>query len=174
MANAGKCRSFTMSTETQRRSLVRLIVPITLLAVISLGAGYYFAAAKNPNATVQWSANPLMIKFNASGSFSGSASDSFTCQGRVSPVTLQTTSSQPNIISITVTPSSFSTCSSTPDVVVVKASCTPAFLNTNCDGDQYTGTVQVCGPSPYTCLQSVLTVTVAVTTKPCPCPVISG
>ena len=169
-----KCRPFTMSSESHRGSALGLIIPIALLAIISLGAGYYFAYAKSSNFPVSWSTNPLMIKFNTSDNFSSSAPDSFTCKGDVSPVTLQTTSSQPNIISITVSPSSFPSCNSTPDNVVVTASCTAAYRNTNCDGDQYTGTVTVCGPSAYTCLKQSLVVTVAVTTHKCPCPTTSG
>src|SRR5437667_5540477 len=159
-----KCRPFTMSSESHRGSALGLIIPIALLAIISLGAGYYFAYARNSNFPVSWSINPLMIKFNASGPFSGSAADSFTCSPSVSPVTLQAFSSRPDIITITVSPSSFPSCGSSPDNVVVTATCTAAHQDTSCDGDQYTGTVEVCGPAPYTCLKQFLAVTVAVTT----------
>jgi len=167
-----KCRPFTMSSESHRGSALGLIIPIALLAIISLGAGYYFAYAKSSNFPVSWSINPLMIKFNASGPFSGSAADSFTCSPSVSPVTLQAFSSRPDIITITVSPSSFSRCGPTPDDVVVTASCTSS-ISSVCDGE-YTGSVQVCGPSTYTCLKQSLVVTVAVTTHKCPCPTTSG
>jgi len=160
----GEVRSFIMSSDVRRGTPLRFILPIALVALIGLGAGYYFASASTPSFPVTWSIRPLSIKFNTAGSFSGSASDSFTCSPSVSPVTLVTTSSQPDIISITVSPSSFSSCGSTPDNVVVTAACTAAHQDTSCDGDHYTGTVQVCGPSAYTCMKQVLAVTVAVTT----------
>src|SRR5437870_13735386 len=156
-------RRFIMGSKTRRSTLVRFVVPIALLAVIALGAGYYSASAAK-SFPVAWSVNPLMIKFNASDGFSGSAPDSFTCSPSVSPVTLQAFSSQPDIITITVSPSSFPSCGSTPDNVVVTAACTAAHQDTSCDGDKYLGTVEVCGPAPYTCLKQFLTVTVAVTT----------
>jgi len=158
-------RRFIMGSKTRRSTLVRFVVPIALLAVIALGAGYYSASAAK-SFPVAWSVNPLMIKFNASGSFSGSAPDSFTCSPSVSPVTLQASSSQPDIISITVSPASFSSCGSTPDNIVVTASCTPAHQDSSCEGDQYTGQILVCGPSSYTCLKQSLVVNVAVTTNP--------
>ena len=164
-------RRFIMGSKTRRSTLVRFVVPIALLAVIALGAGYYSASAAK-SFPVAWSVNPLMIKFNASGSFSGSAPDSFTCSPSVSPVTLQAFSSAPDIISITVSPSSFSRCGPTPDDVVVTASCT-SDVSSVCDGE-YTGSVQVCGPAPYTCLKQTLVVDVAVTTHKCPCPTTGG
>src|SRR6266436_1844798 len=147
----GEVPSFIMSSEVRRGNPLRFIVPIALVMVIAVGAGYYSAYAKNSGAPVVWNINPIQIKFNTSDGFSGSVPDSFTCSPTVSPVTLVATSNNPSIISITVSPSSFSTCKSTaPDSVVITASCTPAFQNASCDGDQYQGLIQVCGPSPYT------------------------
>ena len=144
----------------------RLIVALALVVIVAvgLGAGYYFASASTHSFPVTWSVSPLSIKFNTSDGFSGSAPDSFTCSPSVSPVTLQVFSSQPDFITITVSQSSFSTCGSTPDNVVVTAACTAAHMDTSCDGDRYTGTVMVCGPAPYTCLKKTLVVNVAVTT----------
>ena len=160
-----------MSSEVRRGTPLRFILPIALVAVIALGVGYYSASAAK-SFPVAWSVNPLMIKFNASGSFSGSASDSFTCSPSVSPVTLQAFSSAPDIISITVSPSSFSRCGPTPDNVVVTASCI-SNISSVCDGE-FTGSVQVCGGTSYTCLKQSLAVTVAVTTHKCPCPTTGG
>src|SRR5205809_7546365 len=136
-----------------------LLVATALVALVAagLGAGYYFASAES-NFVITWSQNPLMIKFSARSATSGSAPDSFTCSPSVAPVTLKAQSSVPDKIALTVSPSAFSSCGSTPDNVVVTASCTqqvPSF----CDG-QYTGSVTVCGPNPYTCLKQVLAVTV--------------
>ena len=165
-----KCRTgagglFIMSSEARPRSRPALAVAIALVAIIAvgLGAGYYFASASS-SFPVTWSVRPLMIKFNTSDGFFGSAPDSFTCSPSVSPVTLQAFSSQPDIITITVSPSSFPSCGSTPDNVTVTAACTAAHQDTSCDGDKYLGTVEVCGPAPYTCMKQFLTVTVAVTT----------
>ncbi len=158
-----RCDWSEMSLPHDPRTLLPAVTLVVLVAT-GLGAGYYFASASTPSFQVAWSERPLSIKFNASGSFSGSASDSFTCSPSVSPVTLQAFSSQPDFISITVSPSSFSSCGSAQDNVVVTAACTPAHLDTSCDGDSYTGTVMVCGPSSYTCLKEFLAVNVAVTT----------
>src|SRR6266705_3571233 len=147
----GQFGRFIMSSEARRGSPLKFIIPFALVAVIGLGAGYYSAYARNVF-PVTWSINPLMIKFNASGDFSGSQLDSFTCHPSVSPVTLQAFSSQPDFITITVSPSSFSSCGSTPDNVVVTAACTLAHKNSTCDGDQYTGSVIVCGGTSYACL----------------------
>ena len=156
-----------MSSEARRGRPLKIIVAIALVAVIGLGAGYYFAYASTPSFPVTWSVRPLNIKFSVSQSFSGSAPDSFTCDPSVSPVTLQAFSSQPDIITITVSPSSFPSCGSSPDDVTVTASCTPAAIaNGTCPGDKYSGTVVVCGPTSYTCLKQVLKVNVAVTTHP--------
>src|SRR5438876_2028784 len=99
-------------------------------------------------------------------SFSWSRTNSFSSSPSVSPVTMLSSSSQPDIISITVSPASFSSCGSTPDNVVVTASCTPAHQDSSCEGDKYTGQILVCGPSSYTCLKQSLVVNVAVTTNP--------
>ncbi len=154
-----------MSSEARRGSPLKIIVGIALVAVIGLGAGYYFAAASTPSFQVMWSVRPLTIKFTVTQG-SGSAQDSFTCNPSVSPVTLQVFSSQPDAITVTVSPSSFPSCGSTPDNVTVSASCTPtALANGTCPGDRYTATVQVCGPAPYTCLKQFLTVNIAVQNK---------
>src|SRR5437773_6220123 len=130
-----------MSTEARRGRPLKIIVAIALVAVIELGACYYFAYASTPSFPVTWSVRPLTIKFSVSQSFSGSAPDSFTCDPSVSPVTLQAFSSQPDIITITVSPSSFPSCGSSPDDVTVTASCTHAAIVTGiCLVDKYSGT----------------------------------
>src|SRR5437867_6378296 len=136
----GRERSFTMSSEAQRGSPLKIIIGIALVVVIGLGAGYYYASGLVDRQIVTWSVNPVQIKFSVSQSYSGSVQDSFTCDPSVSPVTLQATSSQPDKITITVSPTSFVTCGSTPDNVTITASCTPtAIANGTCPGDRYTG-----------------------------------
>ena len=158
-----------MTPEAGPLSPIKIIPPLILVAVIAigLGAGYYFASASTPSFQVTWSVRPLSIKFNSQISSSGSAPDSFTCSSPVAPVTLLAQINNPNIITLTVAPASFSSCGSTADNVVVTASCTSAALASGtCDGDQFPGTVTVCGFTPYTCLKQVLAVNVAVTTMP--------
>src|SRR5919108_445100 len=144
-----------MSPDIAGRSLPKLGIAIALLALVGLGAGYYFAAANTPSFTVTWAIRPLMIKFALSNGFSGSAQDSFTCSPSVSPVTLKAQSNQPDFITLTVSPSSFPTCNSSPDNITVTATCTAAHMDSTCAGDNYTGTVTVCGPTPYQCLKQV-------------------
>ncbi len=142
------------------RALLPAIILVTLVGV-GLGASYYFTSARPNSVTVTWAANPLFIKFSSQAG-SGSVSDSFTCSSSVTSVALLTRSNQPDIISLTVDPSGFSSCGSTPDNVVVTAACTPtAQANNTCLGD-FSGKVTVCGPSPYTCLQRTLIVVINV------------
>jgi hypothetical protein len=157
-----------MSSKARLRSPVKVVVAIALVAVIAagLGAGYYFASGADSH-IVNWTVSPLKIKFSIVHATSGSAPDSFTCSPSVSPVTLQAFSSAPDIITITLSQTSFPTCGSSPDNLVVTAACTPAAIANNSCGDTVTsGTVVVCGPTPYTCLKDVLSVVVAVTTTP--------
>ncbi len=118
---------------------------------LGLGAGYYFAAAQGP-IVVTW-VNPIHIKFTMSSGTYGSASDSFTCSSTRSPVMLQAQSSAPSTVTLTVTPSAFSGCGSSPDNVVVTASCTPSALTSGTRTGDYSGLVTVCGPTPNTCLK---------------------
>ncbi len=156
-----------MSLNTRRTSLLRMMPALILVAFVTvgLGAGYYFAAASTPSFAVSWSVRPLNIRFQISHGFSGSAQDSFTCSSTISPVTLKAVSNYPAFITLTVSPSSFPSCGSTPDNITVTASCTPAHMDSSCDGDQYTGTVTVCGPTPYTCVKQALAVNIAVQSK---------
>ncbi|OLD08553.1 MAG: hypothetical protein AUI95_02900 [Crenarchaeota archaeon 13_1_40CM_3_52_4] len=140
------------------------VVLITLVA-IGLGAEYYFASAQD-SFVVTWSQNPLKFKFSARSSMSESASDSFTCSLSVAPVTLNAQTSMPDTIALTVSPSAFPSCGSTPVDVIVTASCTAsATANGTCPGE-YTGTVTVCGPTSYTCLKKALAVSITVQNKP--------
>src|SRR5436853_6557279 len=98
-----------MASSNRLKTLLLAIVVVALV-VGGLGAGYYFASATltgTASFPVTWSVRPLDIKFSVVHTFSGSAPDSFICSPSVSPVTLQASSSQPDIISITVSPTSF-------------------------------------------------------------------
>ena len=164
-----KSDAFVMSSPSRSRSSLTVAIGIVLVAVIGLGAGYYFAYAGNPSPNsfpVSWSVTPLTIKFAVTQTFSASAPDSFTCSPDQAPVTLVAQSNFPSNITITVSPTTFPSCGSTPDNVIVTASCTADHMNTSCDGDRYTGSITVCAPNPYTCLKKVLNVNVAVTTMP--------
>ena len=146
--------------------MLRTTLPVVTLVVIvtalALGAGYYLASAGAIPPSVTWSVNPLFINFSSQIG-SGSSPDSFTCSPPVAPVTLKSTSNQPSIITLTVTPSSFSSCGSTPDNILVTATCTPVSqANNTCSGD-FSGMVVVCGPTPYTCLKRTLIVVITVT-----------
>ena len=148
-----------MTSSSRLRYLFPAVVLVALVA-IGLGAGYYFASASSGSSIVTWNPSHIKIRFSPQ---IGSASlpASFTCDPSVSPVTLKASSSNPAIIAITLSPSSFSSCGSIPDIVSVTAGCTPAAIaNGTCAGAEATGTVVVCGPSPYTCLQNSLQVEV--------------
>src|SRR2546426_10640589 len=143
-----------MTFPNRLRTLLPAVVLITLVA-IGLGATYYFASAED-SFVVAWSQNPIKIKFSARSSTSGSAPDSFTCSPSVTSVTLNAQSSAPDTVTLTVSPSAFQSCGSTPVNVIVTASCTAsATANGGCPGE-YTGTVIVCGPTSYTCLKKAL------------------
>jgi len=145
------------------RALLPAIILVTLVAT-GLGIGYYFASARPNSANVTWAANPLFINFSPQAG-SGSTPDSFTCSSSVAPVTLLARSNQPDIIILTVSPSSFPSCGSSPDNVVVTSACTPAAqANGSCLGD-FSGKVTVCGPTPYTCLGRTLIVVITVTSN---------
>jgi len=140
---------------TLRRSLPAIIL-VTVVAC-GLGGGYYFAYADSSQPKVSWQTNPLKITF-ASQAGSGMGSDSFTCSQTVSPVTLKATSNQPDTVSLTVSPSSFPSCGSSPDNVFVTAACA-SVASESCVGN-FTGRVNLCGPTPYTCLPSRMLVVI--------------
>ena len=151
------------SSHGPRTSLVAIALVASV--AVGLGASYYFASAEN-SFVVTWSQNPLMIKFSARSSTSGSASDSFTCSHATAPVNLNAQTSAPDTITLSVSPSAFPACDSTPDNVVVTASCTAsATASGTCPGE-YTGTVIVCGPTSYTCLKKALAVSITVQNRP--------
>src|SRR6266487_7047062 len=110
-----------------------------LVAYASAG----FAYATSPKAT--WTSAPLNISFAATTGM-GSAPGSFTCSPNISGITLRVIVSNPLRMSLTATPSSFSSCSSTPDTVTLTAHCLGSA--TLCKG-AYQGLVQIRQPDNY-------------------------
>ncbi len=125
-----------------------------LVAYASAG----FAYATSPKAT--WSSAPLDITF-AAATGTGSAPASFTCSPSISDITLRIIVSNPLRMSLTAIPSSFSSCSSTPDGVMFTAHCLVSA--TLCKGT-YQGLVQIRQPDNYRDIPAnqkiVITVTV--------------
>src|SRR5438034_11754192 len=123
-----------MASPHNMRKLVLAVILVALVAT-GLGASYYFACARSAradSAKATWAVNPLFITFPSQDG-SGSLPDSLTCSPTVGPVTFIIRSNQPDMITLTVSPSGFSSCGSTPDNVVVTAACTPtAFSNNRC------------------------------------------
>src|SRR6266496_2688372 len=125
-----------------------------LVAYASAG----FAYAMSPKAT--WASAPLDMTF-AAATGTGSATGSFTCSPSISDITLRVIVSNPMRMSLTATPSSFSSCSSTPNAVTFTAHClvsAPACRGT------YQGLVQIRQPDNYRDIPAnqkiVITVTV--------------
>src|SRR5438105_14127236 len=127
--------------------------------MIGAYAAVGFASSTTPKAL--WSTNPLSITFSGSGgtSSSGSAGDSFKCAPSVTgPITLKTSVSNPTKISLTTSPSTFTSCGPSFNTVMVTAHClVPAPA---CKGS-YTGTVTI--TKGYTTYSPNLSVTISVT-----------
>ena len=101
-----------------------------------------FVQSGAPKST--WATSPLTITFAATAG-QGSAIDSFTCDPSTTNVMLVAHASTVNI-ALTVAPSSFTSCSSTPDTVTLTATClVPAA---QCVGT-YQGLVQIRNPANY-------------------------
>jgi len=82
----------------------------------------------------------------AAATGTGSATGSFTCSPSISDITLRILVSNPMRMSLTATPSSFSSCSSTPDTVMLTAHCLVSAAL--CKGS-YQGLVQIRQPDNY-------------------------
>ncbi len=139
-----------------------MLPAIILIGIIAggLASGYYATVAAKRQDGVQWHVNPLQITLSVDDG-SGSARDSFTCRPETGPVTLEAKSSDPSRITLTVSPSSFPSCGSPPDRVIVTASCASGVDEEGCEG-QFTGQVTVMGPTPYENLGGTLQVQITV------------
>ena len=144
-----------------RRRLVQylphLIVAVALVSI--LGASYasvLAASSTSPKAT--WAVNPITITFPATVG-TGTKGDSLTCSPTTSGITLIAKASTSKV-SLSVTPSSFASCGSIPDVVTLTAHClVPAA---QCRGT-YSGLVQIRQPANYRNIPANLGVTIIVT-----------
>jgi len=143
-----------------RRYVPPLLVGLSI-ALIVIGA--YATTVNLASGTVPkalWSTNPLTISFSGSdgtGS-SGSAGDSFKCAPPVnSPVNLQPSVSDPAKISLTTSPSRFTSCGPQFATVTITARC--LVDASDCKGS-YTGTITMI--QGYTTFQPKLEVTISV------------
>src|SRR5947199_4712322 len=140
-----------------RRYLPHLLVGLSIsLIMVGAYAAVGFAVSSTPKAT--WAVNPVTISFPATVG-SGTKGDSFTCSPNTSGITL-TAKASTSKVSLSVAPSSFASCGSTPDTVTLKASClVPAA---QCKGT-YSGLVQIRQPANYRNIPANLGVSIVVT-----------
>src|SRR5437870_13036595 len=89
------------------------------ITVIMVGAYIPVGLVQNAAPKAGWGTNPVTITFAATAG-QASAIDSFTCAPSTTSLTLIAHASTGNI-ALTVTPSSFASCSSTPDSVTLTA-----------------------------------------------------
>ena len=114
------------------------------ITVIMVGAYVSVGPIQSAAPKAGWGTDPVTITF-ASAAGQGSSIDSFTCDPSTTNVMLVAHASTVNI-ALTVAPSSFASCSSTPDTVTLTAAClVPAA---QCVGT-YQGLVQIRNPANY-------------------------
>ena len=114
------------------------------ITVIMVGAYVSVGPIQSAAPKAGWGTDPVTIMFAATAG-QGSAIDSFTCDPSTTNVILVAHESTVNI-ALTVAPSSFASCSSTPDTVTLTATClVPAA---QCVGT-YQGLVQIRNPANY-------------------------
>src|SRR5438034_632568 len=114
------------------------------ITVIMVGAYVSVGPIQSAAPKAGWGTDPVTITFAATAG-QGSAIDSFTCDPSTTNVILVAHESTVNI-ALSVAPSSFASCSSTPDTVTLTATClVPAA---QCVGT-YQGLVQIRNPANY-------------------------
>ena len=114
------------------------------ITVIMVGAYVSVGPIQSAAPKAGWGTDPVTIMFAATAG-QGSAIDSFTCDPSTTNVTLVAHASTANI-ALTIAPSSFASCNSTPDTVTLTATClVPAA---QCVGT-YQGLVQIRNPANY-------------------------
>ena len=115
-----------------------------------------FATTSQPKAT--WAVNPVTITFSATAG-TGSQGDSFTCSPGTSGLTLIAKASTSNV-GLSVAPSSFGSCGSSPNAVTLTAHCLVSAAQ--CRGT-YSGLVQIRQPANYRNIPANLAVAIVVT-----------
>ncbi|HYY91225.1 MAG TPA: hypothetical protein VE955_04495 [Candidatus Dormibacteraeota bacterium] len=126
------------------RYLPHIILGLSI-SLIMVGAYMTVGLASTSVPKATWAVNPLTITFSSTAGM-GSASDSFTCSPSITNIQLVGKSSNPTMITLTVAPTSFASCGSTPDTVTITVSCdVPAA---QCAGT-YQGLVQIRNPTNY-------------------------
>ena|SRR2546429_3521261 len=114
------------------------------ITVIMVGAYVSVGPIQSAAPKAGWGTDPVTITFAATAG-QGSAIDSFTCDPSTTSITLISHASTENI-ALSVAPSSFASCSLTPDSVTLTATClVPAA---QCVGT-YQGLVQIRNPANY-------------------------
>ncbi len=140
-----------------RRYIPHLLVGFSIsLVMVGAYAAVGFSASSQPK--VSWAVNPVMITFPVTAD-TGTQEDSFTCGLRATGITLVAKVGTPRM-SLTVSPSGFPFCYSTPTAITLTASClvsAPRCLGT------YEGLVQIRQPANYRDLPSNLVVRIVVT-----------
>ena len=125
------------------RNLPYIIAGLAI-TVIMVGAYVSVGPIQSAAPKAGWGTDPVTIMFAATAG-QGNAIDSFTCIPSTTSLTLIARASTGNI-ALTVAPSSFASCSSTPDTVTLTATClVPAA---QCVGT-YQGIVQIRNPANY-------------------------
>src|SRR5438094_2669700 len=128
------------------------------ITVIMVGAYVSVGPIQSAAPKAGWGTDPVTITF-ASAAGQGSAIDSFTCDPSTTNVILVAHESTVNV-ALSVAPSSFASCSLTPDAVTLTATClVPAA---QCVGT-YQGLVQIRHPANYGNIPANLKVTIVVT-----------
>ena len=114
------------------------------ITVIIVGAYVSVGPVQRDAPKAGWGTDPVTITFAAAAG-QGSAIDPLTCAPSTTSLTLIAHASTMNI-ELSVAPSSFASCSSTPDTVTLTATClVPAA---QCVGT-YQGIVQIRNPANY-------------------------
>src|SRR5213592_110717 len=114
------------------------------ITVIMVGAYVSVGPIQNAAPKAGWGTDPVTIMFAATTG-QGSAIDSFTCDPSTTNVILVAHESTVNV-ALSVAPSSFTSCGSTPNTVTLTATClVPAA---QCVGT-YQGIVQIRNPANY-------------------------
>ncbi len=126
-----------------KQYLPHLMVGVTIsLVMIGAYAVVGFSASTNPKAS--WATNPLTIHF-VSTAGRGGVLDSFACSPSASGVVLLAKASTAKV-SLTATPTSFSSCNSFPHAVTLTAQC---LVSPTLCRETYSGLVQIRQPANY-------------------------